>query len=164
MDALPSLNKTLENPSTTTSGKRRDSTVKRQRIKDAVQLLNPEDEVSHEECSSGESSVSEVEAECEPQPLDVHLIEQEDKTQIATNTSESSPSTFLQTKYTQTKASKPTTRSVKTQTHIDATSSYFHEMKQAFRTSESSLALTLENEIGKGETSTVAETSGIQQS
>jgi hypothetical protein len=54
-------------------------------LKDAVQLLNPEDEVSHEECF-GESSVSEVEAECEPQALDVHLIEQEDETQIAANT------------------------------------------------------------------------------
>jgi hypothetical protein len=133
-------------------------------LKDAVQLLNPEDEVSHEECS-GESSVSEVEAECEPQPLDVHLIEQDDETQIAANTSESSPNTFLRTKYTQTKASKPTTRSVKTQTHIDATSGLFHEMKQSFRASESSLALQLENEIGKGQTSTsVTETSGIQQS
>ena len=32
-DALPTLNKALENPSTTTSGKTRDSTVRRQRIK-----------------------------------------------------------------------------------------------------------------------------------
>ena len=31
-DALPTLNKALENPSTTTSGKTRDSTVRRQRI------------------------------------------------------------------------------------------------------------------------------------
>ena len=52
-------------------------------LKDVVELLNPEGEVSREECS-GESSVSAVEAECEPQPLDVDVIEEEDETQVAT--------------------------------------------------------------------------------
>ena len=112
-------------------------------LKDVVELLNPEGEVSREECS-GESSVSAVEAECEPQPLDVDVIEEEDETQVATmpssaSTSETSPRTFLRAKYTQTTAFKPTTRSVKTQTLIDATSSFFHERKQSFRTSESPL-------------------------
>ena len=83
-------------------------------LKDVVELLNPESEMSREECS-GESSISAVEAECEPQPLDVDVIEEEDETQVATmpssaSASETSPCTFLRAKYTQTTAFKPTTR------------------------------------------------------
>lgn len=143
-------------------------------LKDVVELLNPEDEVSREECS-GESSVSAVEAESS-EPLDVDVdIEEEDETRaVATmsmpssaSTSETCPRTFLRSKYTQTIAIKPTTRSVKTQTFIDATSSFFDEKKESFLALESPLP-ALENvhvsdSEPEGKSLSVAETSGIKQ-
>ena len=128
-------------------------------LKDVVDLLNPKDKCS------GESSVSAVDAECEP--LDVHLIQEEDETQVAAmpssaSTSKSSPPTFFRSKYTQTTAIKPTARSVKTQTFIDATSSFFQEMKQSLCVSES-LAENLPVSEPKGQPCRVAQASGIQE-
>ena len=64
-------------------------------LKDVVDLLNPKDKCSVE------SSVSVVDAECEP--LDVHLIQDEDETRVAAmpssaSTSKASPPTFFPSK------------------------------------------------------------------
>ena len=90
-------------------------------IKEVVELLNPKDQIiqtSREECY-GESCVSAVVAECEAQPLDDLIQDQEEhETREApsllrsTSASESFPRTSLRAKYTQTKAFKAT-RSVK---------------------------------------------------
>ena len=90
-------------------------------LKDVVTLLNPE-EVSRGECSR-ESGESAVEAECDTQtlPMDIKTIEEGDEIQVATMPS-STTHKIHRSKYTQTTGFKPTTRSVKTQTLIDATS------------------------------------------
>ena len=83
--------------------------------------------------------LSAVEAECDTQtlPMDIQTIEVGDEIQVATMPS-STTRTIHRSKYTQTTAFKPTTRSVKTQTLIDATSSFFREVKQSLPASESS--------------------------
>ena len=112
-------------------------------VKDVVTLLNPGS--WRGECS-WESGESAVEAECDTQTIEV-----EDEIQVATMPS-STMCTIHRSEYTQTTAFKPT-RSVKTQTLIDATSSFFCEMKQSLPTSES----TPEN------SGSIAQTSGIQK-
>ena len=72
-------------------------------LKDVADLLNPKDKCS------GESSITTVDAECEP--LDVHLIQGEDETRVAAmsssaSTPTSSTPTFFRSKYTQTTAIK----------------------------------------------------------
>ena len=121
-------------------------------LKDVVTLLNPE-EVSRGE-GSRESGESAVEAECDTQtlPMDIQTIEVGDEIQVATMPS-STTRKITRSKYTQTTAFKPTTRSVKTQTLIDATSSFFREVKQSLPASES----TPEN------SGSIAQTSGIQK-
>ncbi len=106
--------------------------------------------MSHGECSA-ESSVNAIEDESETVPLDVDVnIEEEDQMQ--------SPRTFFRSKYTQTTAFKPTTRSVKTQTFVDTTSSFFHERKQFD-------ILPMETVEPEGKSHSVAaETKGVQQS
>ena len=84
--------------------------------------------------------------------MDIQTIEVGDEIQVATMPS-STTCTIHRSKYTQTTAFKPTTRSVKTQTLIDATSSFFREVKQSLPASES----TPEN------SGSIAQTSGIQK-
>ena len=83
-------------------------------LKDVVTLLNPE-EVSRGECSR-ESGESAVECDTQTLPMDIKTIEEGDEMPSSTTHK------IHRSKYTQTTGFKPTTRSVKTQTLIDATS------------------------------------------
>jgi hypothetical protein len=104
-------------------------------LQDLAELLKPEDEESHGECSGESSRTAATETKSKPasMAMDVDIEgEEEEQTQVGSSAASMfETSAFLRSKYTQTIAVKPTTRSVKTQTLIDATSSFFHERKQA---------------------------------
>ena len=123
-------------------------------LKDVVTLLNPE--VSCEECSRG--ALTKPNVTLKPCQWTFKLFEKEDETQVKTMSS-STARAIHRSKCTQTTAFKLTTRSVKTQTVIDATLSFFSSMKQPLPASE----LTPENYLilRANERSTrIAKTSG----
>ena len=80
-------------------------------------------------------SADEAERHTQTFPMDIQTIEEEDETQVETMSS-STAHAIHRSKCTQTTTFKLTKRSVKTQTVIDTTSSFFCEMKQPLPASE----------------------------